>query len=107
MSAFITVTLQSVTTVDDGLGNITETDTSQTYDRVRFAPRSSAERTDPRAPAVITGATLYRKGDFPVTRADAVVIADVDPMIDGTWQVDGDPGYWGGVGIEVAITRTP
>jgi hypothetical protein len=32
------------------------------------------------------------------------VIVDQHPLIDGTWQVDGDAGYWGR-GVEVAIKR--
>lgn len=102
----ITVTLVTVTTTDDGLGNTTETPTPTVYEGVRFAPRSSSERTSTRSPAVLTGATLYRRGSFPATPAARVIIAGQDPLIDGTWQVEGDPGYWG-AGIEVAIQRTP
>lgn len=101
----ITVTLVSTTTTDDGLGNTTDETTSDDY-LVRYAPRSSSERTDNRTPAVLSGATLYARGEFPVYAADSIVIADQHPMIDGTWQVDGDAGYWG-VGVEVAIKRTP
>lgn len=100
----ISVTLVTVTATDDGLGNLTETTTEATYDKVRFAPRASSERTDSRSPAVITGASLYRRGEFPAARADRIVIAGVSDLIDGTWQVDGEPGYWGR-GTEVAITR--
>jgi hypothetical protein len=102
----ITVTLMATTTTDDGLGNTTDETTSTDYPGVRYAPRSSAERTDARTPAVLSGATLYARGDFPVHAADSIVIADQHPLIDGTWQVDGDAGYWG-VGVEAAIKRTP
>jgi hypothetical protein len=100
----ITVTLETVVVNDDGLGNTTETPTSTEYDGVRFAPRSSAERTDPRQPAVLSGATLYRRDEFPATASSRIVIVDQHPLIDGTWQVDGDAGYWGR-GVEVAIKR--
>lgn len=100
----ISVTVVAVTTADDGLGNTTETTTSTVYDRCRFAPRSSSERTDPRAPAVITGGSVTRRGEFPVGRRDRIVITNQHPLIDGTWQVEGDPGYWG-VGVEVAVKR--
>lgn len=102
----ISVSLVTVTTTDDGLGNTTETTTTATYDRVRFAPRSSSERTDPRAPAVITAASLYRRGAFPVKAADRIVIAGQSSLINGTWQVEGEPGYWGR-GTEIAIKRVP
>lgn len=102
----ISVSLVTVTTTDDGLGNTAETTTSVTYDNVRFAPRSSSERTDPRAPAVITAASLYRRGEFPAAAADRIVIAGESDLIDGTWQVEGEAGFWGR-GTEVAIKRVP
>lgn len=100
----ITVTLVSVAVEDDGLGNTTETPTETEYAGVRFAPRSSSESTDARQPAVISGASLYRRGDFPVNDADRIIIDGQHPLIDGTWQVEGDAGYWG-AGVEVAIVR--
>lgn len=100
----ITVTLVSVVTTTDDLGDATETTTSTTYDAVRLAPRTSSERVDSRSPAIVTGATLYRRDAFPVTPDDRIIIADQHPLIDGTWQVEGDPGYWGR-GVEVAIKR--
>jgi len=100
----ISVTLVSTTTTKDKYGDSTDATSSVTYDRVRFSPRSSSERSDNRAPAVITGATLYRRGDFPVGAADSIVIAEGNAMIDGTWQIEGDPGFWGR-GVEVAVKR--
>ena len=105
MNRFITVTLVDVTvTGDDGLGNTTETTTTTDYPNVRFAPRSSTERTDPRQPAVVTGAQLVRRGEFPADAADRIVITDQHPQIDGTWQVEGEVGRWAS-GVEVAIQR--
>lgn len=100
----ITVSLVNVVVTTNDDGDSTETPTSADYDGVRFAPRSSSERTDSRVPAVLTGATLYRRGEFPVTPTDRIVIADQHPLIDGTWQVEGEAGYWGR-GVEVAIKR--
>ena len=100
----ITVTAVTVTLTDDGLGNTTEETTEQEFDLVRFAPRSSSERTDPRVPAVISNASLYRRGEFPVASADRIVISGQHDLIDGTWHVEGEPGYWGR-GVEVAIKR--
>lgn len=100
----ISVTVVSVTTTKDPLGNTTTTETSTVYDKCRFAPRSSQERSDSRSPAVITGGTLYRRGELPVDSDDRIVISGQSDLIDGTWQVEGDPGYWGR-GTEVAIKR--
>lgn len=105
MQRHITVSLVSVTEADDGLGNITETTSSASYDRVRFAPTSSAETDRPDSPRVVTGAKLYRRGDFPVRLADRITIAGQHASIDGTWQVEGEVGRWAS-GVEVAITRT-
>ena len=100
----ISVSVVSVTSTDDGLGNSTEDTVTTPYDRVRFAPRSSDERTDPRSPAVITAASLYRRGEFLVDSNDRIIIAGESDLIDGTWQVEGAPGYWGR-GTEVAVKR--
>jgi hypothetical protein len=101
----ITITVTSVTVTDDGLGNTTETTTNATVPGVLFAPRSSSERTDSRTPAVITGGTIYKRGPgLTVDANDRITISGVSPMIDGTWQVEGEPGYWG-AGTEVAVVR--
>lgn len=104
MLRHITVTLVSVTETDDGLGNITEGTSPTSYDAVRFSPRSSAESSDPARPRVITGAALYRRGEFPADVADRIVIAGQHASIDGTWQVEGEVGRWAS-GVEVAIKR--
>ena len=106
MNRWISVTLVSVTETDDGLGNISEVTSSAAYDKVRFAPRSSAESTDPDVPRVITAASLYRRGEFPADQADRVTIAGQHATIDGTWQVEGEVGRWAS-GVECAIKRTP
>lgn len=106
MDRYVTVTLVSVTETDDGLGNISETTGSASYDQVRFAPRSSAESSDSTEPRVVTGAALYRRGEFPADEADRIVIAGQHSSINGTWQVVGDVGRWAS-GVEVAIKRVP
>ena len=104
MQRHITVTLVSVTETDDGLGNITEATSSAAYDEVRFAPRSSAESLNDNTPRVITGATLYRRGEFPAGPEDRIVIADQHASINGTWQVEGEVGRWA-TGVECPIKR--
>lgn len=106
MNRFVTVTLVTVTITEDPLGNKTETTTTADYDQVRFVPRSSTERTDPRSPAVITGAQLVRRGEFPAEAADRIEITDQHDQIDGTWQVEGQVGRWA-TGVECAIKRVP
>jgi hypothetical protein len=101
----ITVTLTSVTTTTDDLGNTTETTTTADYDQVRFVPRSSTESNDSRTPKVITAASLYRRGEFPVDEDDTITIAGQHDQIDGTWRVEGQAGRWA-TGVEVAIKRT-
>ena len=101
----ITVTLVSATVTTDDLGDSTEEQTTQDIPGCLFAPRASSERADPRSPAVISGATLYLPAGIAVRPTDYFVIA-VGMPFDGTWQVDGEPGYWGSAGVEVAIKRT-
>lgn len=101
----IDIVVTSVTTTTDALGDTATVETSATVTDVLFAPRSSNERTDPRAPAVITGGTIYKQGPGLVVNADdRITIANVSPIIDGEWQVEGVPGFWGR-GTEVAVTR--
>lgn len=105
----ITVTVSSTTTTEDNLGDTTTETTTTTVDRVLFAPRSSQERTDSTQPAVYTAASLYFRGGLPagvlLDSDDTITVADVHPLIDGTYQVEGIPAYWGGP-VEVAVTRT-
>lgn len=104
-----TVTLVSTTTTTDSHGDGTTETTSTTLAWALIAPRSSSERTDPHAPAVITAATLYAPYDTAIDSDDTVVVADHSPAMNGTWQVEGLPGAWGmdgwKPGLEVALTR--
>jgi hypothetical protein len=104
VNRYITVTLDSDTATREDDGDTTHAPTSATYDQVRFAPRSSVERQNARTPAVITAASLYRRGEFPVKAQDTIRIVGQDPLVDGSWQVVGDVGRWAS-GVEVAVQR--
>ena len=99
-----TVTVRSVTTTDDGLGNTTEVVTESEWGPCAVAPRYATESTDPRVPPVIVGKTV-----FGPTRA---LDSDDRLVIDGEeWQVDGLPGEgvnpfsgWA-PGMEVPVKR--
>ena len=100
----VTVTVRSVTTTDDGLGNTTETVTEEQWGPCAVAPRYATESSDPRVPPVIVGKTVY--GPTIALDSDDVL------LIDGTaWQVDGLPGEWRNpftdwdAGIEVPVKR--
>lgn len=99
-----TITVRSVTTTDDGLGNTSEVVTEESWGPCAVAPRYATETTDPSAPRVIVGKTVYG----PTIALDA----DDRLVIDGEeWQVDGLPGKWRSPftgwapGMEVAVKR--
>lgn len=104
-----TVTIRSVVTTDDGLGNTTEETTETVLEWALVAPRTSAERSDPRAPAVVSAASVYGPFGTELDADDLIVIADHSPTFDGVWQVDGLPGQWSlagwAPGFEVAVKR--
>lgn len=105
----ITVTVTSKTTTTNVLGDGTTTTSSTTIAGVMYAPRGSQEATNNDSPRVYTAASLYFADGLPsgvlLDSNDTITIATTDPLIDGTYQVDGIPGYWGGP-VEVAISRT-
>lgn len=103
MNRYITVTLVSENPTRDDDGDTDYDPTSRSYDQVRFAPRSSNERST-NNPAVISAASLYRRGEFPVMPQDTITITGQHAQIDGTWQVEGEVGRWAS-GVEVAIKR--
>lgn len=95
----------AVTSTKDKYGDVTTTKADPVaVPRAVFAPRSSTERSDPRAPAVIVGGTLYLKN---------VAVSSLDEFtIDGIpYTVEGDPGHWVSpftgrdFGYEVAVKR--
>ena len=104
MNRYITVTLDSAAAAREDDGDTDYATSSATYDQVRFAPRASTERQNERTPAVLTAASLYRRGEFPVAPQDTIRIVNQHPLIDGSWQVVGDVGRWAS-GVEVAIQR--
>lgn len=102
----ITLTVVSTTLTKSDVGDATRTEVPTVVPGCLFAPRSSAESVSVNSPAVITGGTIYKRGPgLVVGPNDRIEIRDVSPMIDGDWQVEGDPGYWGAAGTEVAVTR--
>lgn len=104
-----TVTVRSVTTTDDGLGNTTLTTSETVLEWALVAPRSSDERVDPRSPAVVTAASVYGPFGSALNADDIIVIADHSATFNGEWQVDGLPGHWSlgdwRPGFEVAVKR--
>lgn len=104
-----TVTVVSTTTTTDDNGDSTTTTTQAVLEWALIAPRSSTERTDPHSPAVITGAALYAPFDTVIDSDDTVIVADHSPAMNGTWQVEGDPGAWSlnswQPGTEIALKR--
>lgn len=104
-----TVTIVSTVTTTDSYGDSTTTTSESVLDWALIAPRSSSERTDPHAPAVISAATLYGPHDTVIGADDTILVADHSPSMDGVWQIEGLPGAWGmngwKPGLEVALTR--
>lgn len=109
MMSNATVTVTSTTTTTDDDGNSTTGTATTVLDWALIAPRSSAERTDPHAPAVITGATLYAPFGTAIDSDDTITVADHSAAMDGVWQVEGMPGSWSlnswQPGLEVALKR--
>lgn len=109
MMSNATVTVTSTTTTTDDHGDSTTATSTATLDWALIAPRSSAERTDPHSPAVITGAMLYAPYGTAIDSDDTVTIADHSAAMDGVWQVEGEPGAWSlnswQPGLEIAIKR--
>lgn len=105
-----TVTVRSVVTTTDDLGNSTTIPTDTPLAWALISPRSSNERTDPRSPAVISAATIYG-GPFgtPLNSDDVLIVSGHSPSMDGEWQVEGRSGDWSlsdwRPGFEVAVKR--
>jgi hypothetical protein len=104
-----TVVVRSVTTTTDDLGDSTTETVETVLDWALIAPRSSTERTDPRAPAVVTAASIYGPFGTALDSDDLLIVSGHSPSMDGVWQVEGMPGDWslGGwkPGLEVAVKR--
>lgn len=111
------VTLVSTTTTTDPLGNKTETTVTYEWGPCAVAPRYATESTDPNAPALIVGKTVYGP-PLDVDPADLSIKAADRLVIDGEdWQVDGEPGNYTGSGrnpftgwepgLEVPVKRVP
>lgn len=100
----VMVTLRSTVTVDDGLGNTSETVTESAWGPCAVAPRYANESSDPRVAPVVVGLVVY---------GPAVEIGSDDTLvIDGdTYHVDGLPAKWvspftgWAPGVEVPVKR--
>jgi hypothetical protein len=103
------VVVSSTASGDNDYGDTTVTEVRTTVERVLYAPRSSTERTDPHSPAVLTAASLYFLAGVTLDADDAIEITGVHPLVDGVYEVEGRPGYWGRLGdvegVEVAVNR--
>jgi hypothetical protein len=92
----------------DKYGDATGSSSDASWGPCGIAPRTSAERSDSRSPAVVTGLTIY--GPAATIAADAQVVIPSGPY-SGTWDVEGIPGVWQSPftgwapGIEVAVKR--
>lgn len=112
MNSNATVTVVVVTSTEDPDGNVTVTEQETPLEWALIAPRTSTERTDQAAPAVITAAQLYgRPFDLAIDADDLIRVADHSPAMDGEWRIEGMPGPWSlgswRPGFEVALQRTP
>lgn len=105
----ITVTIISRAATRDKYGDETVTTTQTVVPRVLFAARGSQERASMTQPTVYQAAALYFLAGLPdgvtLDSDDTITVAGVSPLVDGTYEVQGIPGYWGGP-VEVAVTRT-
>ncbi|QIX27502.1 hypothetical protein ncot_13450 [Nocardioides sp. JQ2195] len=96
------VTHVQVTTITDDYGNTETVETPVDVPGCLLAPRASSERSDPHAPAVISGSQLYMPA-----RSTPPVAAD-HFLIDGKrYEAEGEAGVWSGRGIEVAVKHIP
>lgn len=103
------VTVRSVTTTTSDLGDSTTDTTETVLEWALVAPRSSAERTDSRSPAVVMAASIYGPFGTPLDSDDLLVVSGHSPSMDGEWQVEGMSGDWSlgdwRAGFEVAVKR--
>lgn len=96
-----TATVISSTETTDPDGNTTTVQTTRDVPGCLLAPRTSTERGDFLAPAVIIGKSLYGPPDLlPLDADDWIMVAGEE------YEVEGEPGAWGSAGVEVALKRT-
>ena len=104
----VTLTVRSVVTTDDGLGNTSEVVTESSWPGCMVAPRYANESSDPRVAPVVVGKEIYSDQPPPV-----VLDADDRIVVDGAeWQVEGVSADWpwpagGMAGYVVPIKRVP
>ena len=104
-----TVVVRSVATTTDTYGDSSKTTSDTTLGWALIAPRSSSERADSRAPAVLTAATIYGPFGTTVNADDLLIVSGHSPSMDGTWLVEGRSGDWSlgstEFGFECAVKR--
>lgn len=103
------VTVRSVTTMTDDVGDKTTTSADVVLAWALISPRSSTERFDQRSPAVVTAASVYGPFGASLNSDDLLIVTNHSPSMDGIWQVEGMPGHWSlgswRPGFEVAVKR--
>lgn len=87
-----TITVRSVTTTDDGLGNTSETVVESSWGPCAVAPRYATESTDPRVPPVIVGVEVM--GPKRAIDSDDVLVIPAEHFYAGEWQLDGLPANY-------------
>jgi len=101
--------VRSVTTTTDANGDSSTTTSDTTLAWALIAPRSSSERADSRAPAVLTAATIYGPFGATVNADDLFIVSGHSSSMDGTWLVEGRSGDWSlgttRFGFECAVKR--
>lgn len=98
------VTLRRVNASEDAHGDVTEAPVDRRWGPCAVAPRFATEQTDPHAPSVIVGLTVYGPATA-IGSDDRLIIRGL------TYEVDGLPGEWQSPftgwapGIEVPVKR--
>lgn len=103
-----TVTVSSVATTNDDLGNTTDTPTNRTATGILFAPEGLVEGAGTNTPRVLGTATLYGNtgpcgADDEVVHASGCCSGAAFPF--GTWQVVGGSKGWGGDNYAVPLKQ--
>ncbi len=105
-----TVSVVSVTTTTDALGNSSETSSPVDVPGLLFAPEGLTESTDPNNPRVIGEATLYGTLDARLDADDTIThssgCCDGVDFPHGDWQVVGGSKGWGDGDHAIPLRRT-
>lgn len=109
MPSNATVVQRSITATKDAYGDVMTVPVESTWEWALIAPRTSTERAEPHAPAVVIAATIYGPGGKAIGPDDLLIVSGHSPSLDGEWQVEGIAGDWkyagAQLGVEVAVKR--